>query len=71
MTVPCNDWARVELWRWQYGELPTPDDMRPLNIPVALRLMATATAEGRTHPYNVAEVMRYVARLLEVKDATP
>jgi hypothetical protein len=33
---PGDSWAEVELWRWQYGDLPQPNDMRPLYVPAGL-----------------------------------
>lgn len=79
--VPVPDyndtWARVELHRWQYGELPQPSDRRPLVIAEGLRNMAQAIENGckrdATHadreampePFNVVSVMRFVAKMVE------
>jgi hypothetical protein len=74
---PADSWAQVELHRWQYGELPQPTDMRPLNVAEGLRKMADAiqtgchreaTAEQRENmpaPFNVCSVMRYAAKLFD------
>lgn len=69
---PNNSWARVELWRWQYGELPSPDDNRPLDESAGLRAMAdafnTGHVEGKNEwpaPFNVQSVMRYCAHRLD------
>jgi hypothetical protein len=68
-----DDWAQVELFRWQYGKLPY-NDSRPLNPSIALIKMADAIEEGcrkktKNHsdmpsPYNVCEVLRYCSRRL-------
>jgi hypothetical protein len=66
---PNDNWAEVELWRWQYGELPASTDMRPLNVPEGLRGIAAAIEKGcKEHkpdempsPFNVCSVLRYVA----------
>ena len=69
-TDPNDDWARVELWRWQYGELPGPgDQMRQLYVPAGLRRMAAAikNPDGAEFPTqaNTAAVLVYLANLLE------
>lgn len=43
---PDDDWARVELWRWQYGDLPQPDDFRPLDESAGLMAMSKAIENG-------------------------
>ncbi len=69
---PKSNWARVELWRWQYGELPESNDSRPLIVSIALEAMAKALLNGEVKPssFNVAIVLKYVAHLLgkEVKE---
>ena len=72
---PEDSWAQVEHFRWQYGELPGPDDFRPLDEPATLRAMAAAIEVGcktgdrdaMPSPFNVCAVMRYVARKLPTK----
>ena len=69
-TDPNDDWARVELWRWQYGEIPGPgDQMRQLYVPAGLRRMAAAikNPDGAEFPtlFNTAAVLVYLANLLE------
>lgn len=63
---PNDDWAEVELYRWQYGELPPPNDNRPLNIPTALKNMANAIEKrdmkNFPSPLGVTSVLRYVAK---------
>jgi hypothetical protein len=60
----------VELWRWQYGTLPTPDDMRPLDVAYGMAQMAKALDQpmrrGANMPMtcNVAAVLRYAAKLI-------
>ena len=70
-TDPNETWARVELWRWQYGALPKPGDMRPLNVSTALRRMAGALNDGVAGQMptlgNTVSVIKYVAELLEPK----
>jgi len=67
---PEDSWARVELWRWQYGTLPTPDDMRPLDVAYGMAQMAKALDQpmrrGANMPMtcNVAAVLRYAAKLI-------
>ena len=65
---PTDSWAAVELFRWQYGKLPSTTDMRPLDVPVALRAMAAALlrvspSEWPT-PQNLSSVLFYVAKQL-------
>lgn len=67
-----DSWAKVELWRWQYGELPKAGDSRPLDIPKALVAMAEALRKGcetgnlglMPTPFNVCEVLKFCARQL-------
>jgi hypothetical protein len=70
---PADDWAMVELHRWQYGALPAPDDLRPLDVAQGLDKMAQALENAckgyapldeLPSPFNVASVMRYAAKLL-------
>lgn len=66
---PNDPWTEVELWRWQYGELPQSTDMRPLDIGKGLIGMADAieagckagNAELMPSPSNICSVLRYVA----------
>ena len=63
-----DSWAKVELWRWQYGTLPRQDDMRPLDVSEGLRGMAAAIRKGdRSNfptPFNVITVLEYVANVI-------
>ena len=68
-----DSWARVELYRWQHGELPPQDGTsKKLNESVALMAMADAIENGcktqnnenMPSPFNVCAVMRYAARKL-------
>ena len=65
---PEDSWAMVELWRWQYGTLPQPGDMRPLDPAAGLRGMADAIRKGDREnfpsPGNVVAVLEYAARLI-------
>ena len=70
--IPDDNWAKVELYRWQYGELPNTGEHKPLNISKGLENMADALEEGYTtadvnkmpSPFNVCEVLRFCARKL-------
>jgi len=70
---PEDSWARVELWRWQHGRLPSPDDKEELDESEGLRNMAAALEQGcrggdtsaMPSPQNVCAVMNYAARRLE------
>lgn len=70
---PGDSWARVELWRWQYGTLPQPSGMRPLDVASGLRGMAAAIRKGDHEnfpsPMNVATVLEYAARLIAANAA--
>lgn len=75
-----DNWAKVELFRWQYGELPKPDDQRKLDIPKALAAMADAIEIGckkqdqrlMPSPSNVCAVLRFAARSLsQTRGNTP
>ncbi len=63
-----ESWAEVELWRWQYGELPKPDDIRELDVSKGLEGMANAIEKGDIanfpSPFNVMSVLRYTSRLI-------
>lgn len=73
----ADSWALVELHRWQYGELPQPNDTRPLVISIGLQNMANALEAGMKKdatpevrqampdPFNVCAVLRYTAKTLE------
>jgi hypothetical protein len=69
---PNDSWAQVELYRWQYGELPMGDKPgKKLHVPTALKAMADAIEGGcksdgsspMPSPYNVCAVLRYVAKI--------
>ena len=66
---PNDDWAQVELYRWQHGNLPNDAEL-PLIESIALQNMANAIEEGcksgdaskMPTPYNVCSVLRYIAK---------
>lgn len=70
---PADAWAEVELFRWQYGELPGSKDTRELNVSAGLKGMALAIELGcktgnsamMPTPNNVCEVLKYCARRLK------
>jgi hypothetical protein len=68
---PEDSWAQVELFRHQYGELPTQGDMREINPSEGLRGMANALKNFDQSkwpsPFNVISVLEYAAKLLEIK----
>lgn len=63
-----DKWARVELYRWQHGDLPRKNE-KPLSVPEGLRGMAKAIDAGDPAsfptPFNVALVLRYAAKMIE------
>jgi hypothetical protein len=68
---PSDSWAEVELFRWQYGELPKGgSDNRKLDVSEGLIGMAKAIEKHLTNkefdklptPFNVCEVLKYCAR---------
>lgn len=72
---PNDDWAQVELYRWQHGNLPGEPGTKemPLDASAGLLAMADALARGcksgkreeMPDPFNVCSVMRYVAKLIK------
>lgn len=70
-----DSWARVELWRWQYGGLPGSDDMRPLSVPAGLRGMAEAIRvrdlKNFPSPHSVQCALEYAARIIEKLEEGP
>lgn len=66
-----DGWAEVELFRWQYGELPQAGDKRKVDYHLATEIMANNVAEGAVSPFNAGSVIAYlgrrVARLQEAK----
>jgi hypothetical protein len=67
---PEDSWAEVELFRWQYGQLPGSPDDRRLDKSKGLAAMAKAIEEGcaakdvskMPHPMNICSVLNYCAR---------
>lgn len=73
---PFEEWARVELYRWQYGQLD--DTSKRLDVSAGLSRMADAIElackdHGRGHPmptpFNVCAVLRFCAGQLKKQDA--
>jgi len=58
-------WAGVELFRHQYGELPRDDDTRKIDYPKAMRLMASGIEASDVSTTNAAIVMRVMALRIE------
>lgn len=70
-----DDWAEVELFRWQYGVVPMPGDDRKLNISEGLRGMSRAIENGckdskhpMPTPFNICSILDYCARLQATTD---
>jgi hypothetical protein len=75
MNIPDgNDsWAQVELYRWQYGELPPQDETcKKLDVCVGLNAMADAIekhdVKNFPSPVGVMTVLRYAAKLIRSKN---
>lgn len=72
-----DSWARVELFRWQYGELPNGDDTRRLDVRKALANMAQAIDDGckakdaskMPKPHAVIAILQYCSRHMPTGDA--
>jgi hypothetical protein len=70
---PNDDWAKVELFRWQYGELPRGIDHRKLDVSKGLTAMAKAIEDGcksgdyekMPAPFNVVSVLQFCARKIK------
>lgn len=66
---PEDNWAEVELARWQTDELPTKNSP-PLDIPLALTNIAdkiessirTGQPKEMITPFNLCSVLRYLAK---------
>lgn len=66
-----DNWALVELYRWQYGCLPGDTNsgltgMEPVKVDVALGKISKALLSAdpnveRPSPYNVAIVLKYLS----------
>lgn len=53
-----ESWAEIELFRWQYGDLPTPDDTRKLDVMKGLGLLGEAVATGEaTDKNNISQAI--------------
>ena len=72
---PSDTWAEVELFRWQYGELPASDDMRPIDIAEGMKKMADALTQRDQatwpRPFNVSAVLKYAAKRLSTEPVAP
>lgn len=62
---PNESWALVELFLWQYGELPQENNQRELDIKKALISMSDKLMSGDSsvypNPFNVGSVLKYIA----------
>lgn len=69
---PDDSWAKVELYRWQYGELPPPDgSCKELDTCKGMEAMADAIekydVKNFPSPVGVMAILRYAAKLLRAK----
>jgi hypothetical protein len=68
-----DNWAQVELYRWQHGNLPGEPGTKllALDVPTALMKMAEALSQPDQSkwpaPFNVASVLSYAAKQLKAK----
>jgi hypothetical protein len=65
-----NDWALVELYRWEYGELPPQDGTaKPLHMTIACEAMAEALtnpdAPAVPSSFNTGQVLAFAGRKLD------
>lgn len=59
---PDRNWVMVELFRWQYGELPKPNDNRSVDLTEATRKMALGIDNRKVNPFNVAIVLAWLGK---------
>jgi hypothetical protein len=68
-----DNWAQVELYRWQHGNLPGEPGTKQqaLDVPTALENMAKAMSQPDQSkwpaPFNVASVLAYAAKQLRTQ----
>jgi hypothetical protein len=60
-------WAQVELFRWQYGELPKPEDTREIDYEKAFKAASEGCKEGKLDPFNASMMLWYAGELLKGK----
>ena len=60
----ADEFARIELFRWQFDELPTTTDLRRVDIRKAVAKMAVAIVQGEATRENTAIVLVYLTSLL-------
>ena len=65
LSAEDRNWGEVELFRWQYGELPKPDDKRPLIYSEALIKAGKAVREMQVSPFNASEMLKVAGLLLK------
>jgi hypothetical protein len=71
-TNPNDSWAEVELYRWQYGELPKYDSELPLSVKAGYSNMVNAIDSAITSGNpgdlpdfsNVLSVLKYVKKYM-------
>ncbi len=61
------DWAQVELFRNQHGDLPQPDDKRKIELEKAFKAAEENCLAGKLDPFNAASMLWYAGELLKGK----
>lgn len=60
-----EQWALVELYRWQFGELPKMGEAQPLSVKTAVMKMAESFTQPNPEkwpaPMNIASVLAYLS----------
>lgn len=61
-----DSWALVELYRWQYGQLPMDSKDGELDISIALKNLAEAIEAGESRnfptPFNMVMILKYLSK---------
>ena len=69
-----EQWALVELYRWQHGELPQMGSQKPLSVKIAVEKMAQSFADEDPKnwpaPMNIASVLAYLSTKLAKSEPT-
>ena len=57
-------WAQVELFRYEYGELPKDNDKRTIHYCKALSMGADLIRNGKVDPYNASTIVEFAAYMV-------
>lgn len=67
-----EQWALVELYRWQFGELPKMGEAQPLSVKTAVMKMAESFTQPDPEkwpaPMNIASVLAYLSNRMVKSD---